>query len=191
ARAAQDPVRAAFERRDVPGAEPPVLERGGGRIGTSPILEEQRRAADLELARHAGGDERSALIHQSPVDGGQRRAHQPRPAPNAQLSTFTMPCTWWSGRTRRMRSSALHSQAVTSDVTWARRLPCVVTTPLGLPVVPLVYRIMARRSSGTSGSGERNSLASASAVRRRRTADATGTAASRGASPAAATATAA
>src|SRR5216110_423861 len=73
--------------------------------------------------------------------------------------SFTMPCTWWSGRTRRMRSSALHSHAVTSDVTWARRLPCVVTTPLGLPVVPLVYRIMARRSSGTSGSEERGSAA--------------------------------
>ena len=89
-----------------------------------------------------------------------------------------------------MRSSAFHSHAVTSDVTWARRLPCVVTTPLGLPVVPLVYRIMARRSSGTSGSEERGSAASAPTVRSWRTVDAAGTASSRGASSASATTTA-
>src|SRR6266516_2986625 len=54
-----------------------------------------------------------------------------------------------------MRSSARHSHAATSDVTWAHRLAWVVTTPFGLPVVPLVYRIMARRAAPTSGSGER------------------------------------
>ena len=49
-----------------------------------------------------------------------------------------MPCTWCSGSTSRIASSAVHSHAVTRDVTWARRFPWVVTTPLGFPVVPLV-----------------------------------------------------
>src|SRR6059058_6085419 len=69
-----------------------------------------------------------------------------------------------------MRSSARHSHAATSDVTWAHRLAWVVTTPFGLPVVPLVYKIMARRAAPTCGSTERPSAASASAVVRRRTA---------------------
>src|SRR5256886_17572644 len=69
-----------------------------------------------------------------------------------------------------MRSSARHSHAATSDVTWAHRLAWVVTTPLGFPVVPLVYRIMARRAAPTCGSAERPCAASASVVVRRRTA---------------------
>ena len=49
-----------------------------------------------------------------------------------------MPCTWCNGSTRRIASSAVHSHAVINDVTCARRFACVVTTPLGFPVVPLV-----------------------------------------------------
>ena len=63
---------------------------------------------------------------------------QRAPAHKAQVRTFTMPCTWCSGRTSRIASSAVHSHAVTKDVTWARRFTWVVTTPLGFPVVPLV-----------------------------------------------------
>jgi hypothetical protein len=63
---------------------------------------------------------------------------QRAPAQSAQVSTLTMPCTWWSGSTRRMKSFAVHSQASMSDVTWARMFAWVVTTPFGFPVVPLV-----------------------------------------------------
>jgi hypothetical protein len=37
-----------------------------------------------------------------------------------------------------MASSARHSHAVTRLRTWAVMFACVVTTPFGLPVVPLV-----------------------------------------------------
>ena len=62
-----------------------------------------------------------------------------------------MPWTWCSGSTFRMRSSGVQPQASTRVVTWAWMLACVVTTPLGLPVDPLVYRTIAALSTATSG----------------------------------------
>ena len=53
-----------------------------------------------------------------------------------------------------MWSSQLHSQASTKVVTCASRLRNVVTTPLGRPVVPLVYIMSARRSGPSEGKGE-------------------------------------
>src|SRR5688500_20182087 len=51
-----------------------------------------------------------------------------------------------------MRSSPLHSHASISEVIWAARFAWVVTTPLGFPVVPLVYTIIARRLEAMAGS---------------------------------------
>ncbi len=49
-----------------------------------------------------------------------------------------IPCTWCSGKHRRMRSLADHSQASIRLMTCAPMLAWVVTTPFGWLVVPLV-----------------------------------------------------
>src|SRR5215469_14295132 len=71
---------------------------------------------------------------------------QVAPAQSAQDTTLMIPCTWCNGKHNTMRSSEDHSQASTRLVIWAVMLAWVVTTPLGRPEVPLVYRIMARLS---------------------------------------------
>ena len=60
------------------------------------------------------------------------------PLHSAHSSLFTTPCTWWSGRRWRMRSSGAHSHASTRLVICACRALCRFTTPFGRPVVPLV-----------------------------------------------------
>ena len=66
------------------------------------------------------------------------RISQLAPAASAEPRTLMMPCTWWSGSTSSAQSAAVHSHAVTSDAICAAMFPCVVTAPLGFPVVPLV-----------------------------------------------------
>ena len=63
-----------------------------------------------------------------------------------------MPWTWCRGRNRGMTSEDCHSQASIRVLIWAAMVPWVVTTPLGLLVVPLVKTIRARRSGVSSGS---------------------------------------
>ena len=60
------------------------------------------------------------------------------PDHSAHNVTLTMPCTWCSGSTSRMRSSDDHSHASTRLAICASSEPCVWTTPFGRPVVPLV-----------------------------------------------------
>src|SRR5262249_57728213 len=76
------------------------------------------------------------------------------PAHSAQETTLMMPWTWCNGKHNRIRSSGDHSQASTNAVICALMFTWVVTTPLGRLVVPLVYRIMARRSPVIAGSAE-------------------------------------
>ena len=70
-------------------------------------------------------------------------ASQVAPTHSGQSVTLTMPCTWWRGRTSRMRSSGVQAQASTMPWIWARREAWVCTTPFGRPVVPLVWTISA------------------------------------------------
>ena len=71
------------------------------------------------------------------------------PAQSAVSTTLTMPCTWCSGRTSRMRSSG--SRPGLGHRPPARRR-CGGSGPrLGLPVVPLVNTISAGRSAATEG----------------------------------------
>src|SRR5262245_2399697 len=74
------------------------------------------------------------------------------PLHSAQQVTLMMPWMWCNGRKRGIRSAALHSHAVTRLSICAWMFACVVTTPFGLLVVPLVYRIMPRRVGEISGS---------------------------------------
>jgi len=83
-----------------------------------------------ELARGDPGPD----LFASNFGGISQRA----PTHSAQVRTLMIPCTWCSGRTSRIQSSARHPQAVTRLVTCATMFACVVTTPLDLPVVPLV-----------------------------------------------------
>ena len=78
-------------------------------------------------------------------------ASQVAPDQSAQHTTLTMPWTWCSGSTSRMRSSADHAHSSTRPSICARRLSCVCTTPFGRPVVPLVYTMSARRSGPIAG----------------------------------------
>ena len=64
-------------------------------------------------------------------------SHVARTARGAQ-SALMMPCTWCSGSTCSTRSDGVNRHASTSAETCAPMLACVVTTPLGFPVVPLV-----------------------------------------------------
>mmetsp|Transcript_15726 Transcript_15726/g.27130 ORF Transcript_15726/g.27130 Transcript_15726/m.27130 type:complete len:482 (+) Transcript_15726:532-1977(+) len=75
------------------------------------------------------------------------------PAQRAHVSALIMPWMWCRGSGWRMRSEFVHFHAPTRAATCARMLPWVDTTPLGRPVVPLVYRIMAPRLSVSSTEG--------------------------------------
>ncbi len=58
------------------------------------------------------------------------------PAASVPNSPAQRPCTWKSGRQSTRRSSAVQSQAASSDETPATREPWVCTAPFGRPVVP-------------------------------------------------------
>src|SRR5271170_1813716 len=91
---------------------------------------------------------------------------QVAPDCSAQHTTLIIPCTWCNGRHSKMRSAADHSQASTRLLICAVVLAWVVTTPFGRLVVPLVYRIMARRAleiTGRSDGWERASCSYVSA----------------------------
>ena len=57
---------------------------------------------------------------------------------SAEPSPLMMPCTWCSGSTSSRWSEGFQPHASTSDAICAPMFWCVVTTPLGRPVVPLV-----------------------------------------------------
>src|SRR5579864_2186082 len=90
---------------------------------------------------------RSAMQSHAALASNRGGIRQVAPVHSAQETTLMIPCTWCSGKHRRISSLADHSQASTRLVICAVMLAWVVTTPLGRFDVPLVYRIKARRSA--------------------------------------------
>src|SRR5215469_12343572 len=171
-------VRPQTLAKVTPGSRLTAFVRNASATGAPP--KQTVRSAGRSAGSKAGSDSISWIIAVTPakkvircsisaarMSAARNWGWNTRAAPCAPNPTSwdTMPVAWNMGATTRVRSSAVAPNTEPTVAALNTRLPCDCMAPLGLPVVPEVYRmfatsVLAAASPGSSAASSPGAVSS-------------------------------